>query len=378
MKRVARLAVGLMSGTSADGISAALVRFENRRFRIIAYRTQAYSPSFSATLRRGPTLSAREVSHLHVALGEKLAQASLSLLHSVKVAPERVTVIGSHGHTLYHGPKDRIASTFQIGEPAIIAHRTGIAVVANFRTRDIAAGGEGAPLVPYFDKVFFGLGPPRALQNIGGIANVAVVGQNLKTLAFDTGPGNCLIDSIAQKLSQGRLRYDPQGRLARGGRIDHSAIRRLWRFSFFHRPPPKSTGREWFSEKWIAQHLSRKRLRPSKDLLATLTYFTAYSIAESYRAFVPDRLAQVIVSGGGVRNHTLMHHLRELLAPLPVRTIEDYGVPAQAKEPIAFAFLALRAFQGRINHLPETTGARRACVLGSITPGSAPFAFHDT
>lgn len=367
---MAVLAIGLMSGTSCDGISAALVQFHGRSFRVLAERTSPYPPSFLRTLRQGPALPARTLSALDVALGQRCAQAVKRLLESAGVSPGQVAVIGSHGHTIYHGPRDAIPSTLQIGSAAVIAQRTGIPVVSDFRSRDLAAGGEGAPLVPYFDKAFFGNGPARALQNIGGIANVTVVGRAIPTIAFDTGPGNCLIDLVVQQMSRGKLRYDAGGQLAARGCVDHRAVARLWHHPYFRRPPPKSTGRELFNEQLLRKIVGSTMARAPEDALATVTYFTAYSIAESYRRFVPHHLRELIVSGGGLRNATLMRHLTELLAPIPVRTIERYGLPTQAKEPVAFAYLALRALHGQINHLPETTGAREACVLGALTFGS--------
>ena len=367
---MAPLALGLMSGTSCDGVSAALVRFQAHAFHVVAERTAPYPTALADALREGPALPARALSALHVELGERFADAAKRVLAAARVSPKRVAVIGSHGHTIYHGPLDAVPSTLQIGSAAVIAERTGIAVVSDLRARDLAAGGEGAPLVPYFDKAFFGNGPARALQNIGGIANVTIVGRRIPTLAFDTGPGNCLIDWLAARATRGRLRCDLGGRLAARGRIDHRAVARLWRHPYFRRRPPKSTGRELFNEQLLRRVFGSSLARTPHDMLATVTYFTAYIIAESYRRYVPHRLREVIVSGGGVRNATLIRHLANLLAPLPVRSIERFGLSAQAKEPAAFAFLALRALRGRINHLPETTGARHACVLGSITPAS--------
>jgi len=365
-----------MSGTSCDGISVALVRFQHRTFRVIAERTTPYPASLASALRQGPALPAATLSALHAELGARWASAARRVLASARVSPRQVAVIGSHGHTIYHGPRDAVPSTLQIGSAAVIAQRLGIPVVSDFRSRDLAAGGEGAPLVPYFDKAFFGNGPARALQNIGGIANVTVVGRRIPTLAFDTGPGNCLIDALAIRASRGRLRCDVGGRLASRGRIDLHAVARLWRHPYFRRRPPKSTGRELFNEQLLRKLFGSTLARAPLDALATVTYFTAYSIAESYRHFIPHRLHEVIVSGGGVRNATLRRHLSALLAPIPVRSIERYGLGAQAKEPVAFAYLALRALQGRINHLPETTGARSACVLGTITPGTPHLTPH--
>lgn len=363
------LAIGLMSGTSCDGVSAALARFHGRSVRVLAERTTPYPAALRRMLLRGPSLNAQELSGLNMVLGEQLARAALRLLRAAKVAASRVEVIGSHGHTIYHGPRDAVPSTLQIGEGAVIAQRTGVTVVADFRPRDMASGGEGAPLVPYFDEAFFGDGPARALQNLGGIANVTIVGRGIQTTAFDTGPGNSLMDLAAQRTSRNRLRYDTHGHLALQGRIDHRAVERLWRHPYFRRPPPKSTGRELFGEAFLRAMFGSRLERHPKDVLATLTYFTAFSIAESYRRFVPHRLREVIVSGGGVRNRTLMRHLVRCLAPVPVHPIERYGIPCQAKEPVAFAFLALRAVRHQVNHLPSATGARAACILGAVTLG---------
>ena len=363
------LAIGLMSGTSCDGISAALAQFHGRTVRVVAEETFPYPARVAQRLHRGPDLTARELSALNMELGERFAGAALRLLCDAKVSAKRVAVIGSHGHTIYHGPNDRVPSTLQIGEPAVIAQRTGLPVIADFRPRDMAAGGDGAPLVPAFDEQFFGHGPPRALQNIGGIANVTIVGRDIRTQAFDTGPGNCLIDLIVQRMSNNRLLHDASGHLALRGHIDHRAVARLWHHPYFRRSPPKSTGRKLFNETLLHKTFGQQLTRSPYAALATVTYFTAYSIARGIRRFGPHRLREVIVSGGGVRNRTLMNHLAQLLRPIPVRSIERYHLPAQAKEPVAFAYLALRAFRGRINHLPETTGAREACILGTMTPG---------
>jgi len=363
----APLALGLMSGTSCDGASAALVRIRGRRLELVAHQTLRYPRELTQRLLNASTLSTAQISSLNVELGDMLARSARRLLRTARVPPRRVAVIGSHGHTVYHGPRDCRPSTLQLGEPSVIAATTGIPVVANFRMRDLAAGGEGAPLVPFFDEFFFGRGPVRALQNIGGIANVTVVGRRIQTVAFDTGPGNCLMDLVAQRLSRGRLPYDRAGRLAARGRIDPQAIRRLWAHPYFRLPPPKSAGRELFNEALLRRIFGARVSRHPRDVLATVTCFTAHAIAESYRRFLPVAPTEVIVSGGGAHNRTLMRHLRQRLAPIPVTTIAAFGLPVQAKEPAAFAFLALRALRRRINHLPRTTGASRACVLGALT-----------
>lgn len=361
------LALGLMSGTSCDGVSAALADFQGRRVRLVAYQTDPYSSDFRARLRHAAALTTPELARLNIELGERLAASALRMLRR---APANVAVIGSHGHTVYHGPSDPVPSTLQLGEPAVIAQRTGLPVVADFRMRDLAAGGEGAPLLPAFDQYVFGGGRPRALHNIGGIANVTLVGRGLTPIAFDTGPGNTLLDALTRRMTRGRQAYDAEGRLAARGRIDHALVKTLWAHPYFHRRPPKSTGPELFQERWLDAMAGRGWRRRLRDTLATLTFFTAFTIAESYRRFLPAQPREIIVSGGGALNRTLMRHLQDLLRPAPVASISRYGLPPQAKEPVAFAWLALRAIRRQANHLPSTTGAKDTCMLGAITPGT--------
>ncbi len=361
------IALGLMSGTSCDGVSVAAVDFRGRAYRLLAYKTFLYVPALATRLRNARELRTPELARLTMQLGEQFASASQRLLAFAELRVDRIAVIGSHGHTVYHGPQDATACTLQLGAPAVIAQRTGIPVVADFRPRDVAAGGQGAPLIPFFDDYFFGTGAARALQNIGGIGNVAVIGRGVKPIAFDTGPGNTLLDAAMRRISRGRASCDRQGRLAAKGHVDSRALARLQAHPFFHTPPPKSTGPERFNESLLDRAFGSGWTARGPDVLATVTYLTAWSIADSYRRFVRVPLREVIVNGGGCFNRTLMSHLADLLRPVPVVSIERYGLPPQAKEPVAFAFLALRALQGRINHLPETTGAAEACILGSLS-----------
>ena len=365
------IALGLMSGTSADGVSAALVSFKNRSFKLIACQTFSYPGSLRKKILKGAELKASEISQLNMRLGKIFAGAALKIMKRAKVSPKKISVIGSHGQTVYHGPGDSIPSTLQIGEAAAIAEQTGIAVVSDFRPRDMALGGEGAPLIPYFDSYFYGKGPVRALQNIGGIANVTLAGRDLKNpLAFDTGPGNCLVDLSMRKITKGKLSYDPKGSWAGRGRVQMDWISSVMRHPYFKRRPPKSTGRETFGEKFLEKYLGRLPAKRPYDVLATLTFFTALTIHEALIHFSPKPPEEIIVSGGGVKNVTLMRYLRELFSRVPVRSIEETGIPAQAKEPAAFAFFALRALHRRINHLPSATGASRPTILGKITwPG---------
>ncbi len=360
------IAVGLMSGTSADGVSLAAVRFRGRSFQMLACRTYPYRAPLRRAILNAVRLKTPELSRLNFELGHLFADKTRQFLRAARLAPRRVEVIGSHGQTVYHGPLDRPANTLQIGEPSILAEKTGIPVVADFRPRDIAAGGEGAPLIPFFDDYFFGNGPARALQNIGGIANVTLAGRGVRPAAFDNGPGNTLIDRAVQRLTRGRQAFDRGGRLARRGHIDMNIVLKMARHAYFSRKPPKSTGPELFDEKFIPAALLRQK---PEDVIASLTFFTAYVLSQSYLKFLRPFPREVIVSGGGALNPVLMDFLRVLLRPVTVRSIADYGLHPQAKEPAAFAFFALQAVRGRINHLPQASGARRACILGKIIPG---------
>ncbi len=364
-------AVGLMSGTSADGVSLTLTSFRGQSFQLLSYKTYPYPKSLNKQLRQGSRLTTRGISQLNVTLGQFFAKTTLKFIKKTRSPLSKISVIGSHGQTLYHGPDDHPAHTLQLGEPCLIAEHTGIPVVADFRMRDLAAGGEGAPLIPFFDQYFFGRNRVRAMQNIGGIANVTVVGKRVVPLAFDTGPGNCLIDWAVRKITQNHLSFDPSGKIARRGRVDMRTVRQMAEHTYFKNKPPKSTGLELFNESFLPRSIVNDH---SENLVATLTYFTAYTIRESYRIFIPYKISEIIVSGGGALNDTLMAHLSNLFWPIPVRSIEPWGIPAQSKEPIAFSFLALRALEGKINHLPHTTGARHACILGKIIPGKIRYA----
>lgn len=361
------LALGLMSGTSADGLSLALAEFENRNFKLHAYTTVPYPAALSAKILKASGLRTPQLSRLNFELGIFFADQAAAFLKKTKTTPQSVAVIGSHGQTVYHGPNDKPANTLQIGEPALIAQKTGIAVVADFRPRDIAAGGSGAPLIPFFDHYFFAEKQGRALQNIGGIANVTFLKKGKRPVAFDNGPGNALMDLAMLRISGGKKAFDKNGQLARTGAVLPSVLKQLQKHRYFKKEPPKSTGRELFDAYFLPSSLWRES---PEDIMATLTYFTAWAIADSYFSFVPFELGEVLVSGGGALNSTLMEHLKNMLYPADVRSMGELKIPSQAKEPIAFAFLALRALQGKVNHLPETTGAKHAGILGKIIPGN--------
>lgn len=360
------LAIGLMSGTSADGVSLALAAFTEKNFDLLAYKTYAYPKDIRRFLNSPLDLKSADISRLNFLLGRYYAALVLKFLKKFRIPVKSVSVIGSHGHTLYHGPNDRPGNTLQIGEPSLIAEKTGIPVVADFRPRDIAAGGEGAPLIPFFDQFFFAKDEPVALQNIGGMANVTITGKKQPLIAFDNGPGNCLIDWAVQKLSGGKKRYDEDGKIAARGVIQMPFIWKMMEHPYFRQKPPKSTGRELFNAKFIPRGLLR---HSTEDIVATLTYFTAFAIHQSIHDYSPRKPLKMLVSGGGALNRSLLHYLKLLFAPIAVESVEKYGFPAQAKEPVAFAFFALRALQGKSNHWPQGTGGKKTRVLGKIIPG---------
>lgn len=358
-----------MSGTSADGVSAVVARFSGKVFEIIASRTDPYPADVAERIRRGGALQASALSSLNMEVGRLFARTAVRVIEQSKVDRGEIVCVGSHGQTVYHGPADSVPNTLQIGDPAVIAAETRVPVVSGFRTGDVTAGGQGAPLIPYFDRFFFGQGAPRALLNIGGIANVAVVGRGVDPLAFDTGPGNTLMDLAMRETSGGVARYDAGGRLAKQGAIQMEAVERMLAHEYFSRKPPKSTGPELFDGDFLDQAFGRAWTSMGPDLLATLNYMTSITIQEAFRSFVfPSYgVEDILVSGGGVNNKTLMKKLVCLFAPIPVRSIAEAGIPPLAKEPLAFAFYGLRRMKNQPNHLPAVTGAERQVLLGSVT-----------
>jgi anhydro-N-acetylmuramic acid kinase len=370
--------IGLMSGTSLDGVDAALVDIAGRRptVRPLGFRSWPFPPWLRRALlaaAEGRPLDAGAFARLHVAVGERLAAATLALCRTLRVSPETVALVGSHGQTVHHAPG--VGCTLQIGEPAVIATRTGITTVANFRPADVASGGQGAPLAPYAHHVLFGHPRrSRAVENLGGIGNVTHLpaGSRLDDVrAFDTGPGNMVIDGVVQLLSGGRRWMDRGGRLARRGRVDRTLLDALLRHPFLARRPPKSTGREEFGVELVQRLVSegRRRRRDEADLVATATAFTARATAEAMQRFLPP-IDEVLLAGGGSRNPALVAALREAL-PRTVRlaTVDALGYDADALEAYAFALLAWAAATGRPASLPRVTGAAEARVLGQIVPG---------
>ncbi len=375
--RPMRRVVGLLSGTSADGTDAALVEISgagpSTHARLVAFESVPYDAALRARLHDARRASAEKLCELHVLMGETFARAALAVAAKAGLGARDIDLVGSHGQTVSHMPRSAfpVGATLQIGEASIIAELIGAPVVCDFRVRDVAAGGEGAPLVPLADYYLFrSPGRIRALQNIGGIANVTIVAHDLAGLvAFDTGPGNMPLDAVARAASAGAESFDRGGARAARGQIDAALVAELHRLPFFDRPPPRSTGREEFGDAWLAPLFGRFVGRLD-DLAATMTRFVAESIQRAYVRWVFPRTTvdELLVSGGGVHNATLMAHLAALFAPLPVRSTADVGLDPDAKEAVAFAILANETLFGLPGNIPGVTGARGPRVLGKIVP----------
>jgi anhydro-N-acetylmuramic acid kinase len=378
--------VGLMSGTSMDGIDAALLDIEGASpsdfaWKLIGLEAAPYSDDRKRQLREAVDHGTTEtLCRIHADLGEWLAEAVHLVCRAHGVDPKQLDAIGSHGHTVWHSPPGaRRGATLQLGDPATIAERTGAPVVSDFRTADVAAGGQGAPLVPWPDRLLFSLpAKSRALQNLGGIGNVTWLppkGSSEPLLAFDTGPGNVLLDAAAEAATDGRLAFDAEGALAARGTVDPELLGSLLGDPFFRQPPPRSTGRELFGPplvRALAEQRGLERGREDRwcDLLATLTAFTAKSLGDAYRSWViPKGVDEVVLSGGGARNPTLARAIARELAPISVHGPEALGLDPSAREPAAFAVLAWAHVMRVPANAPEATGASGPRVLGSFTPG---------
>jgi anhydro-N-acetylmuramic acid kinase len=369
-----------MSGTSLDGISAAAVRFHlegvRPRAELLAFRSTEYTPAQRARLAdalRGATPD--EYTRLDFALGGWLAEAAVGVIAEAGLARDEITAIASHGHTVWHTAPE---GTWQFGQPAVIAERTGIPVVADFRVRDVAAGGQGAPLVSLADALLFAHSTEWiALQNIGGIGNVTVVppgGSELQAVrACDTGPGMCVIDGIVRACVPG-IPFDRDGAIARQGTAVPEVVEALLAHPYFAAPPPKSTGRELFTSEYIADVMARVRAaRPGAtdaDCVATAVLLTARAIALTIERFFPEPVTTLVCSGGGARNPALLEQIAAALPALRVERFDTRYFDGEAKEAVAFALLGLRFLQGEPGNVVRVTGARGPRVLGSWTPGA--------
>ncbi len=380
--------IGMMSGTSADGIDAALVRIAGAPPSLTAQLEGHFHVAFRPFVRErvlrlanGAATTTAEISELNFLLGEELGRAAIAACKRWRVAMKDVSLIGSHGQTIFHqGAKAkrqgtvRIASTLQIGDISLIAARTGITTIGDFRPADMAAGGQGAPLIPFADYLLYGDSVRgRVALNIGGIANVTVIPAHARpeeVFAFDTGPGNMIVDALVERTTQGRAKFDRDARLALSGRTIPELLVRLMREPYLRMKPPKSTGRELFGEQYAQGLLAwgKRHFASAADLVRTATIFTPMSIADAFRRFILPRahVEELIVAGGGAHNPLMMAQLAASLPGIEVVPASRFGVPPEAKEAFGFALLAYETHHGRPANLPSATGARHAAVLGKI------------
>jgi anhydro-N-acetylmuramic acid kinase len=366
--------MGLMSGTSMDGIDAALLEIDADGMRVRAAAAREWPAALQARLRnaaeRAEATGLYELGELDSAVGVQLALAAGGLLQSAGVAATAVRAIGSHGQTILHRPSGEAPFTLQIGDPNTIAERLGIDVVADFRRRDVAAGGEGAPLMPAFHAAAFGAsGQRRAVVNIGGMANVTLLGADGSVIGFDTGPGNCLLDAWARRHLE--RSYDADGLWAASGRVQPALLARLLADPYFARPAPKSTGRETFSDAWLERALAAEAGRTgAADVQATLAELTATSIADALaQAAGGVGPAQAFVCGGGAFNADLMQRLARALPASRWQSTAACGIAPEHVEAAGFAWLAHRFLEGLAGNLPSVTGARHPAPLGALYRG---------
>ncbi|HVB99904.1 MAG TPA: anhydro-N-acetylmuramic acid kinase [Candidatus Dormibacteraeota bacterium] len=379
------LVLGLMSGTSADGIDVALARIDGAPPRLRASLENFLTVPYPAPVRRqilriaeGASVSAADIGRMNFLLGALFGDAALAACRRFRVAPARIDLVGSHGQTIYHQGRPsrflgrKVASTLQIGEPAEIAARTGIATIADFRPADVAAGGQGAPLVPFVDFLLYRdarLG--RVALNIGGIANITVIpraAQPRDAIAFDTGPGNMVIDALVSRTTNGRLAYDRGARIATRGHAIPRLLDRLLADSYFRQAPPKSAGREQFGRSYLERLLRLAGNARPEDVIATATLLTPLSILDGLGRFVfpRTRIDEVIVSGGGAHNPLILAQLETGLGNRRLLRAEQLGVGEDAKEAFAFAVLAYETWHRRPANLPAATGARYPAILGKV------------
>ncbi|KXO01703.1 anhydro-N-acetylmuramic acid kinase AnmK [Bacillus tropicus] len=374
---------GVMSGTSLDGIDVALVRIEgsgvDSKVKLIHFTTVPFRNDIKSEIQQALSIENSNVQlicSLNFKLGLCFANAVKEVCKEANFSLEQLDLIGSHGQTIYHQPKpegNMIASTLQIGEPAVIAYDTNTTVISNFRTMDMAAGGQGAPLVPYSEVILYrDPSKNRLLQNIGGIGNVTVIPSqksDQNVIAFDTGPGNMIIDEVCQRLFQ--LPYDQNGEIAEQGEVVDEILTYCMNHPFLKMNPPKSTGREQFGEEFVSQLLKRYEKHSKENILTTVTMFTASSIVHHYKEFILPyyEIDEVILGGGGSYNNTLVEMIRYGLKDekCTIFIQEDIGYSSEAKEAIAFAILANETYHRNPSNVPSATGAKKSVVLGNVT-----------
>ena len=374
--------IGINSGTSFDGIDIALVQFQNNNLKpkfidgIVYEYPRIIKDKIRALIEAKHSVPVREISQLNFLLGNIFADAALKIIRKNRLQSKDILLIASHGQTIFHHPNKekihnyKISSTFQIGESSVISGKTGIRTISNFREADITAGGQGAPLMPFLDWVMFNNSSNiKAVLNIGGISNVTVVGKNISPIAFDIGPGNALIDLVSKIYF--KKDYDKDGKLALKGKINFASVETALKDKYFKLRPPKSTGKEYFNLRFIQKYFSR--IKKKEDKLATVTFFSSKAIEKGFRDFVLPKytVGEIIVSGGGIKNKTLIKHLQQLpleasgRKPLMVQS-DKYGLPYKYKEAILFALLGYTCHKRIKNNLPSCTGAKKKAILGRI------------
>jgi anhydro-N-acetylmuramic acid kinase len=365
------LYLGMISGTSMDGVDAVLVELGDRSCAVKRATTTEFPAALKARLQRvvtTPEAALAELGALDHAVGQFFARCALILMQQAGVARGDVTAIGHHGQTIFHAPDGAERFTMQIGDPNIVAAETGVTTVADFRRLDMALGGQGAPLVPAFHAWCFGADEPRAVVNIGGIANITVLKRGMPTLGFDTGPGNTLLDLWMQRSRNEP--FDRDGAFGASGRVDEDLLRSFLAEPYLAAPPPKSTGRELFHLRWLETHLSGRRALEPADVQATLAELTAATIIAGVEGALPD-CGRLIVCGGGAHNAHLLRRLAER-SRCAVGTTADYGLAPDWVEGAAFAWLARARLRGEPGNVPTVTGAHRPAVLGAVYCESAP------
>jgi len=384
------LVIGLMSGTSIDGVDVALVKISGSglktKIQLVEFETYSYTPEVKEMILAASSPSKGNVDlvcYLNFKLGNIFADAALNILKKANIDRNKVSFIGSHGQTIRHLPEghpefpDKLPFTLQIGEPCVIAERTGIKTIADFRVRDIAASGIGAPLAPFAHFILFhNKKESRIVHNIGGISNLTYLPKESiidNVIAFDTGPGNMLIDGFVSYFSQGRDQFDKDGEWAAMGKVNNDLLSFLMNHPFIKKPPPKATGREEFGEVFLRKVLSKAEEQKigERDLLATVTAFTAESIVFHYKEhiFKMESPSEIIFCGGGVYNRFLMNLIKNKLPEITISTTERYGISPDAIEALTFAILANETLHDNFSNLPSVTGAHRKVILGKIVPG---------
>ncbi|MEG1857231.1 MAG: anhydro-N-acetylmuramic acid kinase [Pseudoflavonifractor sp.] len=389
-RKSVRRVVGLMSGTSVDGVDAALTEIsgdgEHPKVKLLAFENRPFPDRIRAQIFElfdPKTATVDKVGYMNFLLGEVYAEAVLSVISAAGLTPGDVDLVGSHGQTIWHAPEIcsrdgyEIRSTVQIGEGAVIARRTGLPTVSDFRVADMAAGGQAAPLVPFSEYLLYRReNETILLQNLGGIGNITVLpagGGPEDVFAFDTGPGNMIIDAVVSALTEGRQTYDAGGRLAAGGKVHPGLLAYLQGHEYYRRPLPKSTGRELFGTQYTAGVLAWARANgvADADLIATVTYLTAWSVGDAYERYIAPicKASTLVIGGGGSYNATLMENLATVFSLYSVRvcTQEDLGENSDAKEAVAFALLADYNIRERPNNLPGVTGAKGPAILGKLS-----------